>query len=323
MEDQGEAVVVRLASVSVEDSGQYTCVLANTIGQGTTRQSSRLTVVTTPRVRLALAGLNSERVRLVERSVSNITLSCSLQHSSKLRHSLHTVEWYMDNVLLYSLPDCQQPGSNLCDVDPKKLLLENVNRYFHGNFSCIGSLSTGLRSAMSNNVSVTVLYPPGSARIAISRQEVLYHGDEVAFTCSLPDEGRPRLAGYRWSLGGTEVPGQTSARLSVRMSDSGHANVSCQGYNEAGPGPPAHLNLTVMTGPRLEQSLLRHTSVLNTEPLLLVCQVLCRPRCQLRWYREGRLVRHSDTRFSVNNTISYQNNRKHYRFTKYSKFLHI
>ena len=154
--------------------------------------------------------------------------------------------------------------------------------------------------------------PPGQASITASTKRVLYSGDRVTFTCSLADLGRPTVAGYRWILGGQEVLGERSARLSLTVSDS-QGNVSCLGYNQAGAGPEGTFNLSVMTGPVLVQSLPPLTSVLYTEQLNLVCQVRCNPGCHLRWYREGRLVRQGDPRYTVNNTISYQNNRKYYR----------
>ena len=69
----------------------------------------------------------------------------------------------MDELLLYELPICVKDmmEDDLCDVDPGSLLLENVNRHFHGNYSCVGSLASGLSSLMSNTVSLIVQYPPG------------------------------------------------------------------------------------------------------------------------------------------------------------------
>ena len=274
-----------------------------------------------------MEGGGTESVVVVESSSpspANITLSCSLQSDHPVRHqqqhqqaktstgqSVERYHWYLDNILLHTLPHC--PSSHLCHIDPTKLLLENVNRHFHGNFSCAASLSSGLTSEMSNTVAVTVLFPPGQASIAVSSSSVLYSGDLVTFTCSLQHQGRPGVEGYRWRLGGREVGQVRSARLRVTVSDSGHNNVSCLGYNRAGAGQPALLDLEVMTGPSLAHSLPPRTLLRDDEALQLVCQVACLPVCELRWYREGRLVKHSDRRFSINKTISYQNNKKYYR----------
>ena len=79
---------------------------------------------------------------------------------------LSSVSWYMNNILLYKLPNCDETGSekNLCDVRPTSLLLENVNKHFDGNYSCVGSLASGLASQMSNTVAIHVHYPPGKGQ---------------------------------------------------------------------------------------------------------------------------------------------------------------
>ena len=318
--------MVTLASVTVREEGDWACLLTNTAGQSRARQVTSVLVLRLPRLRLeVVGGSQTEGVVVVETSPSspspaNITLSCSLEAEHQTRHqarpdtsSLESVHWYLDNLLLHTLPLC--PSPQLCHVDPTKLVLENVNRHFQGNFSCAGSLSSGLTSEMSNLLPVTVLFPPGQASLAVSPRSALYSGDQVTFTCSLQHQGRPRAEGYRWRLGGREVDQEDSARLTVSLRDSetGQTNVSCLGYNQAGPGPAALLELEVMTGPRLTQSLPPRSVVRDDEELQLVCEVVCLPGCELRWYREGRLLKHSDSRVSINRTISYQNKRKYYR----------
>ena len=282
-EDRGEAVVVSLTNVTAREEGEYSCVLTNSVGEGRTSEVTTVRVVRVPRVRLEVVGgptESVERVEVLESSPSNITLSCSLQPEHQVRHhrvvsEVERVHWYLDLILLHTLPHC--PSSHLCHVDPTKLLLENVNRHFHGNFSCAGSLSTGLTSQMSNSVPVTVLFPPGSASLTVSTSSVLYSGDNVTFTCSLNTQGRPPVEGYRWRLGGREVGQERSARLSVVVSDSAgpHSNVSCLGYNQAGTGRAAWLDIQVMTGPSLAVSLPPSTSVREDTLLQLVCQADC------------------------------------------------
>ena len=81
---------------------------------------------------------------------------------------LTTVFWYMNNILLYKLPNCDSSDKDMCSVDPTTLLLENVNKHFHGNFSCIGALSSGLSSLMSNTVALHVHYPPGTLKLILN-----------------------------------------------------------------------------------------------------------------------------------------------------------
>ena len=276
VEDLGTEVVVTLTNVSGRDEGEYNVLLENTIGLAGSSEVVQVSVVMAPEMRLGLVGLQSEGVRLVERSDSNLTLSC---RQSRPGQAVRSVDWFMDNILLYSLPNCDQPASNLCQVDPTKLFLENINRHFHGNFSCVGVLASGLRSSMSNSVSVTVLFPPGSASITTSGSEPLYSGDTVTFSCRVREQGRPGVESYVWRLGGRELPQQTSPDLTVTLSDSeDNTSVSCAGYNEAGAGPPADLQLRVARGPRLTLGLPPRTSVQETGPLELVCTVTCSPQ---------------------------------------------
>ena len=79
----------------------------------------------------------------------NVTLFCDVVSGSPSQ--LLQVQWFMDGMLLNSLPQCG-PRAELCDVDPSKLLLENVNRHFSGHFSC-----TGLTSAGSSQMSPPLL----------------------------------------------------------------------------------------------------------------------------------------------------------------------
>ena len=313
-EDRGHSVVFTLSNLTAREEGDYTCVLTNTAGEGRTSQATSVLVLSRPTLRLEVAGGSTDSLVVVETSPSpaNITLSCSLQSVEQtVEQRVSHYHWYLDTILLHTLPHC--PSSTLCHIDPTKLLLENVNRHFHGNFSCAGSLSSGQRTEMSNPLSVSVLFPPGPASIAVSSSSALYAGDNVTFTCSLQHQGRPGTEGFRWRLGGREVREVRGGRLSVSLTDSRHNNVSCQGYNQAGDGQPALLDVEVMTGPRLVHSLPPRTLLREDQALQLVCQVVCHPVCELRWYREGRLVKHSDRRFSINKTISYQNKRKYYR----------
>ena len=143
----------------------------------------------------------------------------------------------MDELLLYELPICVRDmmEDELCDVDPGSLLLENVNRHFHGNYSCVGSLASGLSSLMSNTVSLIVQYPPGEpplsprvmsecemcspgaaeVRLGPGQSLPVYRGDLVRLVCSLTSMGRPGHASYTWTLDGEEVMSEYTQSLNL------------------------------------------------------------------------------------------------------------
>ena len=81
----------------------------------------------------------------------NVTLFCDVVSGSPSQ--LLQVQWFMDGLLLNSLPQCG-PRSELCDVDPSKLLLENVNRHFSGHFSCTGLTSAGITMGLLSEYSI-------------------------------------------------------------------------------------------------------------------------------------------------------------------------
>lgn len=91
---------------------------------------------------------------VTERDERNVTLTCDVDSGNPA--ILDAVRWYLDGELLKQLPDCpnismystQLPGrdvegSDLCDIDPSKLLLESVGRSFQGNYTCQGRNEAG------------------------------------------------------------------------------------------------------------------------------------------------------------------------------------
>ena len=67
---------------------------------------------------------------------------------------------------LQELPECDGNTSNseLCDIDPARMLLENVFKDFHGNYSCEGMNMAGW-GPRSADAELVVHYAPGPASI--------------------------------------------------------------------------------------------------------------------------------------------------------------
>ncbi|XP_065562501.1 uncharacterized protein LOC136028600 [Artemia franciscana] len=85
---------------------------------------------------------------VIEAERPNITLTCEIIFGEP--SMLVGVRWYLDGDLLKELPECNLNDTSyvyvdedFCDIDQSKLLLENVVRFFQGNYSCEGMTSAG------------------------------------------------------------------------------------------------------------------------------------------------------------------------------------
>merc|ERR1719270_121329 len=169
-----------IQSVTKSDIGTYSCVLENDMGSGTSMAGAYLDVFYPPVVSIRM----EPKMPVNELAKTNVTLFCDILEGNP--PLLNSVQWFMDGDLLKQLPQCDTDTSNdLCDIDPSKLLLEEVSRHFHGNFSCIGSSEAG-QSNMSPMVGLQVNYPPGRPTLT-ARDKTVYKGGSVTLACDLKE----------------------------------------------------------------------------------------------------------------------------------------
>lgn len=76
-----------------------------------------------------------------ERARLNVSLLCEVEAGNP--PLLTAVRWYLDGDILKELPDCDNSTDLFCDVDPSRLLLEDVGRGFQANYSCEGMNEAG------------------------------------------------------------------------------------------------------------------------------------------------------------------------------------
>lgn len=82
--------------------------------------------------------------------------------------------------LFQELPECYSQNSSLsygysemlCDIDPSRLLLENVFKDFQGNYSCEGMNEAGW-GQRSSEAELIVHYRPGQASISHQPKNVV------------------------------------------------------------------------------------------------------------------------------------------------------
>ena len=103
---------------------------------------------------------------VIEDHNGNVTLSCDVQSGNPSK--LLKVQWMMNGDLLKELPECyesEEDTENFCKVDPTKMLLQNVNQEFLGNYSCRGYNVAGWGDESGSDY-LDVYNEPGTATVS-------------------------------------------------------------------------------------------------------------------------------------------------------------
>ncbi|KAG7159602.1 Titin-like 13, partial [Homarus americanus] len=179
---------------SAADMGEYTCRVSNSVGASEVTNNAFVSVQYRPLVQVVMDPMEpvSEEDRV------NVTLNCDVVRANP--EYLVRVRWYLDGELLKELPECDgnstmyDTNSELCNIDPSKLLLENVFKDFHGNYSCEGMNDAGW-GTRSNEAELI--------------------GLSLELTCNVEDAGRPAATTFRWYRGSHLVPDETTATWTI------------------------------------------------------------------------------------------------------------
>lgn len=200
----------------------------------------------------------------------NITLLCEVDAGNP--PTLTAVRWYLDGDLLKELPECN--GTDIfCDIDPSKLLLEDVGRGFHANYSCEGmndagwgpisadqelivyckapshisplKIYTTVACVSANWIFKIISDPPGAATLIYEPGKVIKKGT-VTLSCSVEDPGRPETSKYRWLRGSHLIHNMTSANWTIDpVTLETDSNFTCFAYNDGGEGETATVYIEV------------------------------------------------------------------------------
>ncbi|XP_050091960.1 hemicentin-1 [Anopheles aquasalis] len=283
------------------DIGAYTCELSNSIGFDVSDNEVYVDVIFKPTVMLTM----DPDTPVIENEQANITLLCNIVEGNPML--LTRVRWFLDGEFLKELPECEDEtigtDENLCEVDPSKMLLQNVGREFIGNYSCEGFNSAGWGDVSDENP-LDIYYEPGNASmvhfptIAIKRRS-------VTFNCSIDDRGNPAATRYRWLRGGKPVLDVVTPSWTVDpVGLDSRTTFSCYAYNEGGEGNAAEESLEVHAPPAFIQKLQPYTGALfSTINMSLSCRVECIPSCTISWFKDGIGIDENDERYYI--TSSY------------------
>ncbi|XP_042874812.1 hemicentin-1-like isoform X7 [Penaeus japonicus] len=283
---------------SASDMGDYTCRVANKIGSSEVINMASVSVQFRPQVHVFMEPSEpvSEEARL------NVTLICDVVRANP--EFLVRVRWYLDGELLKELPECYgnnslyDRDSDLCGIDPSRLLLENVYRDFQGNYSCEGMNDAGW-GARSNEAELVVHYPPGKATIAY-RPPMAVKGISLELTCSVQDPGQPEATEFIWYRGAHRVPDETSATWIIDpVSLETEDEFTCIPVNSEGAGENATTSIDVLAAPVfIERLPPYYGALMNAEEVSLSCRVECSPLCAIEWFKED-VPLHNDTYYII------------------------
>uniref|UniRef100_A0A182P6J4 Ig-like domain-containing protein n=1 Tax=Anopheles epiroticus TaxID=199890 RepID=A0A182P6J4_9DIPT len=295
-----EQTALLIKNSTRHDIGAYTCELSNSIGFDVSDNEVYVDVIYKPTVMLTM----DPEAPVIENDQANITLLCNIVDGNPML--LTKVRWFLDGEFLKELPECEEEtlgtDENLCEVDPSKMLLQNVGREFIGNYSCEGFNAAGWGDVSEENP-LDIYYEPGNASmvhypyIAIKRRS-------VTFNCSIEDRGNPAATRYRWLRGGKPVLDVVTPSWTVDpVGLDSRTTFSCFAYNEGGEGYPAEVNLEVHAPPAFIQKLQPYTGALfSTTNMSLSCRVECIPSCSISWFKDGIGIEESDERYYITNT---------------------
>ncbi|XP_013145692.1 PREDICTED: uncharacterized protein LOC106108902 isoform X4 [Papilio polytes] len=295
------------------DLGNYSCLLANTVGQGTTNETIHVNILYKPGVRLQM----SARSPLLETEHRNVTLSCEVASGNP--PLLDEVIWYLDGEMLKHLPECNGTNDSLCnDVDPSMLLLQDTTKSFHGNYSCKGKNVAGWGDE-SAKTELVVNYPPGPAKLTYSPWRVI-KGQSLVVSCSVEEKGRPESNRFRWHRGGRLMSDIVSADWTIDPVTLDHrTNFSCRGNNSAGEGEPAFANIDVLAPPSFKYAMNHYSGALyRSQNISLSCTVECAPLCSVQWLKDDQVIDpdKTDRYYVVERKIEPQVNRNDFEATE-------
>ncbi|KAB7507944.1 Titin [Armadillidium nasatum] len=290
-----------VVNASADDMGEYTCRVANQVGPSEVTNSAYVNVQYPPEVVV----LAEPEGPFSEDTKPNVTLYCDVIKAHP--DTLTRVRWFSNGTLLKELPECVDNStalydsqSELCNVDPSRLLLEYVMREFHGNYSCEGMNAAGW-GERSSPVPVVVNYRPGQAMIEYY-PEVVIKDQPVTLTCNSLDSGRPEASTFRWTRNSHLVPDVTTRDWKIDSASlETKANFTCVPINSEGEGGMASMVINVLARPTFITRLpTYHGALMSADEVSLTCHVECSPNCSIAWLKDN-MPLENDTHYSVKN----------------------
>ncbi|XP_062361457.1 hemicentin-2 [Cinclus cinclus] len=262
-----------LEGLRAADSGAYTCLARNSLGEDTRLHT--LNVLVPPTIERGAD--DSEMVRGVLSAV--LTLECWARGSPPLH-----VSWLKDG-----LPLRLSPHVTLLSAG-HVLRISQAQLSDAGRYTCVVSSRAGVAD---RSFVLQIQVPPVLESPEGSEEQMVAEGSDVTFTCKATGSPAPSVT---WLKNGEplgqqsdQVPGGPQLSLvAVAPADAGI--YSCLVVNEVGEVSKA-FHLVVMEPPCVEAaSHLTEISITVGTPLELTCVVTGVPKPTVTWEKDGRLL---------------------------------
>ncbi|XP_050063742.1 uncharacterized protein LOC114121914 isoform X5 [Aphis gossypii] len=200
----------------------------------------------------------------------------------------------------------------------RELILVNVTKNIHGNYSCRARNAAGLLTPMSDQTPLIVYFAPGPVTLEFSPRRVI-KGRNVTLRCNAQYLGRPQHpTRYSWFRDGhpfyhqnqglnPNVNSGTGISIGANGNNGGgnfnpewfvdhvsletRANFTCSAYNEGGVtySEPVYIEVfappNYITGPPQYLGVAYNATHVNAS-----CTVECYPHCSVNWLRRGILI---------------------------------
>ncbi|XP_049688139.1 hemicentin-2 [Accipiter gentilis] len=262
-----------LEGLQAADSGAYTCLARNSVGEDARLHT--LSVLVPPTIERGAD--DSEVIRGILSAA--VTLECRARGSSPLH-----VSWLKDG-----LPLRLSPRITLLSAG-HVLRISQAQVSDAGLYTCIASSRAGVAD---RNFVLQIRVPPVLESPESSEEQMVAEGSDVTFSCEATGSPAPAVTwlkdGEPLGRRSNQVPG--SPRLSLAAVGLADAGVySCLAANEVGEASKA-FHLLVVEPPRVEAaSHPTEMSIAVGTPLELACVVTGVPVPTVTWEKDGRLL---------------------------------
>lgn len=307
-----EQTALLVKNATRDDRGAYSCELSNQVGTGMSENEVVVDVQYKPTVTIRFEP-NSP---IIENDHVNVTLHCDVTEGNPRK--LLKVQWMIDGMVLTELPECNDDSfeeddstdendddksrknqNYFCFIDPTKILLQNVNREFLGNYSCRGFNAAGWGDESEAKL-LDIFYAPGNASISVFPQ-IPIKGQSMVLSCTTEDAGNPKSSRFHWLRGEDPVKDIVTAEWTIDpVKLDSRNNFSCYSFNDGGNGTLATINIDVYVAPKIIGSLQPYTGFLyDDNNITLSCRIECVPHCNIYWFRDGQEINSDNPRYSI------------------------